>query len=375
MPQMTRRWLPTWWPRWAGGGAAANPVLLSAMAAPGAQAPSSPKAAANPTGAVLAPITVPRSAEDRFDNFMRSVASQATRRDALRISANGAFLSFMATLGLRPAQAAADCLCGRQLYDPAIQCCTATGVQTKNPIADLARCPDRVASPSYTCVANGCGAEGGTALPDHYGAANWLGCCDNHDCCWGNCRSNRNGCDGTFRDCIRTSCDNAYPPSIVPLPGGFGTYDENRITRGLCRARATAGFAAVQSTWGTDAYNAAQQNACDCCGTQNCPTCPGGTCSNLPSCQDPGCVCFQTVEGRGFCHLPQSCAGLARCASSNSCPAGWACVSVTCCVGSGAICIRPCFTIGGASAQRSALSATGSSGPMTAPVGSSATLR
>lgn len=356
MEEMTRRWLPTWWPRWAGGGAVALPARDAAAS-------------------IMAATPTPQSAEARFDNFLRSVASQATRRDALRVSANGAFLSFMATLGLRPAQAAADCLCVRQLYDPAIQCCTPTGVQTKNPIADLARCPDRQKRPNYTCVDNGCGAEGGTALPDSYGAANWLDCCNSHDCCWGKCREDRDGCDATFRDCIRARCDAAYPPSMVPLPGGIGSYDQNFRVRSMCRARANLGYAAVQSFVGSNAYNAAQQNACDCCGTQNCPTCPGGTCSSLPSCQDPGCVCFQTVEGRGFCHLPQSCSGLARCSSSSNCPAGWACVSVTCCVGSGAICIRPCFTISGASSQRSALASSQAGGPMTAPVLGSAARR
>lgn len=373
MPEMTRRWLRTWWPRWAGGGTAAGLGRLFAPTAAATTVPSTMKDAADSARPATAPAPVPRGAEDSFDNFMRSVASQATRRDALRVSANGAFLTFMATLGLRPAQAAADCLCGRQLYDPAIQCCTPTGVQTKNPIADLARCPDRVASPSYTCVPNGCGAEGGQSFPGGYGSASFLGCCDAHDCCYGTCRSGQAGCDSTFGNCMRASCDAAYPPDLVTLPGGF-TVDRNRVNRSLCRGQANAYESAV-SNFGANAHTAAQQNACDCCGTQNCPTCPGGTCSSLPSCQDPGCVCFQTVEGRGFCHLPQSCAGLASCTSSSNCPAGWACVSVTCCVGSGAICIRPCFTIAGASAQRSALSATESIGPMTAPVGSSATLR
>lgn len=366
MPEMKRRLLHVRWPRWVSGRGTGS----ARLAAPVATA-SPPTLSLNSDADPTLPFTraaAPRNAEDRFDDFMRSVASQATRRDALRVSANGAFLSFMTTLGLRPAHAGADCLCGRQLYDPAIQCCTPTGVQTKNPIADLARCPDRVDSPSYTCVANGCGAEGGTALPDHYGAASWLQCCNSHDCCWGRCRSDRNACDTTFRDCIRSSCDAAYPPSLVPLPGGIGTYDENRITRGLCRVRASAGFAAVQSVWGTDAYNAAQQDACDCCGNQACPTCPGGTCSSLPSCQDPGCVCFQTVEGRGFCHLPQLCADLAICTSSSSCPSGWACVAVTCCSGSGPICIQPCFTINGGLTQRMASPAAELSGPMTAPL-------
>lgn len=360
MLKTTRRWLQKWWPSQTGG--TGNPDLQATTSSLHEEAVAA--ASAGPT---------PADADDRFDNFMRSVASQATRRDALRVSAQGAFLSFMATLGLRPAQAAADCLCGRQLYDPAVQCCTPTGVQTKHPIADLARCPDRVASPSYRCVPNGCGAEGGQPFPGGYGSASFLGCCDGHDCCYGTCKSNKAGCDSTFGNCMRASCDAAYPPDIVTLPGGF-TVDRNRVSRSLCRGQANAYESAV-SSFGANAHTAAQQNACDCCGTQNCPTCPGGTCSSLPSCQDPGCVCFQTVEGRGFCHLPQLCAGLARCSSSSECPVGWACVAVTCCVGSGAICIRPCFVVAGVASQRAAALTADGTGPMTAPVSGSALRR
>ena len=355
---MTRRWLTQMWPRWAGRSANAqihrvDTALPSSLAAP-----------------------TEGSADDAFDNFMRSVASQATRRDALRVSANGMFLTFLATIGIRPAHAAADCLCGRQLYDPAIQCCTPTGVQTKSPIADLARCPDRVASPSFTCVPNGCGAEGGQSFPNGYGSASFLGCCSTHDCCYGTCRSGQAGCDSAFGNCMRSSCDAAYPPMLVTVLGV--TYDSNRVNRSLCRGQANSYESAV-SNFGGNAHTAAQQNACDCCGTQNCPTCPGGTCSSLPSCQDPGCVCFQTVEGRGFCHLPQACAGLARCTSSSNCQAGWACVSVTCCSGSGPICIRPCFVINGVVVSQpgsaGALAADPVDGPMTAPVGGAVQLR
>ncbi len=354
MLAMTRHWLRLWWARASGGTHVAD-IESAAIDVPDA-------------GAAL---QVPTHGAG-FDNFMRSVASQATRRDALRVSAQGAFVTFMASLGLRPAYAAADCLCGRQLYDPLTQCCTPTGVQTKSPIADLARCPDRVASPAYSCRPNGCGAEGGQSFPGNYGAASFLGCCDTHDCCYGRCRSDRDGCDSAFLGCMRGSCDRAYPPDIVPLPGGFGSYDRNRVNRSLCRGQANSYYAAVQTYVGTNAHNAAQQNGCDCCGPQACPSCPGGTCASLPPCQDPGCVCFQTVEGRGFCHRGQSCAGLVSCASSSSCQVGWACVSVTCCSGSGAVCIRPCFVVQGRIASfESALSGT-AAGPMTAPVTGSA---
>jgi hypothetical protein len=283
--------------------------------------------------------------EGGFDRFARSLGSQVERRDVLQVALFGMVSTLLGSLGLKPAWAAANCLCGRQLYDTAIQCCTPTGVRPKHPIADLAGCPNRVPHPGYTCVPNGCGAAGGQAFPGSFGAANFLPCCDGHDCCWGTCNSDRNACDGAFLTCLQGACNSAYPPNIV-----LGV-DVNRIRRGVCRAAADAYFRGVQTErWGAPAYTAAQQAACDCCATQNCVTCPGGTCSALPSCQDPGCVCFQTVEGVGFCHLPQLCAGLSSCATSAACPAGWACVSVTCC-GSNPICIRPCFVVAGAFAS------------------------
>ena len=298
----------------------------------------------------------PDAADSAFDNFTRSLGSQTSRRQVVKVSVLGMFGALLGDLGLREARAAADCLCGRQLYDPAVQCCTPTGVKPKHPVADLASCPNKVVHPGYTCVPNGCGPAGGTSYPNGFGSASFMGCCNTHDCCYGACNNAKGGCDGTFGTCMHSACDAAYPPDIRVILGV--SVDVNRVKRASCNSMASSYFQAVNN-FGGDAFTAAQQAGCDCCGTQPCPTCPGGTCSSLPSCQDPGCVCFQTIEGKGFCHLPQSCAGLSGCASSANCPAGWACVNVTCCGGS-AICIRPCFVVNGAAAvQRSSLASTG----------------
>jgi hypothetical protein len=283
-----------------------------------------------------------------FDNLTRSLGSQLRRRDLLKAALFGMAGTLLSGIGLRPARAAANCLCGRILYDSATQCCIDGVVRTKHPIANLADCPNRVPHPGVPCAPNGCGAEGGQAFPGSFGRASFLGCCNDHDCCWGRCNEERNRCDTTFEACLRGACEAAYPPDVRTIPGTGTQVDFNRIPRESCRAASGAYHAGVQSDrWGTPAYVAAQQAACDCCGPQPCQTCPGGTCGALPSCQDPGCVCFQTVEGTGFCHLPQLCAGLSSCAASTDCPAGWACVSVTCC-GSNPICIQPCFVVGGA---------------------------
>lgn len=278
-----------------------------------------------------------------FDHFSRSVGSQRGRRDALKLTFFGLCSLALGSLGFKNAWAAASCLCGTELYDQASQCCTPTGIKTKYPVADLAACPNRTAHDGPPCLGNGCGAEGGQAFPDSFfGGASFLGCCNGHDCCWGKCKEDRNACDMQLLACLQLSCDTAYPPLIRNLPV-LGNVDVNKIKRGSCRSTASAYFAGVQSErWGTPSYIAAQQTACDCCGVEPCRTCPGGTCGALPACQDPGCVCFQTVEAAGFCHLPQLCQGLPTCSSSAGCPPGWACVSVTCCGGT-PICIQPCF--------------------------------
>jgi hypothetical protein len=68
---------------------------------------------------------------------------------------------------------------------------------------------------------------------------------------------------------------------------------------------------------------------------------PGGICGAVSTCGATGaCVCFLTVENRGFCHLPESCGGLQSCSSTLQCPTGMACV-VTCC-GAQAVCIQGC---------------------------------
>jgi len=280
-----------------------------------------------------------------FDLIAQVLASGMPRRKALAVALKGVAGAALAEVGIRSAWAAPTCLCQGQIYDPVSQCCTATGVQAKNPITNLAACPGRVARPGYTAVANGCGAAGSSLspyIPNGFGAANFTPCCDTHDVCYGTCNNVKVPCDTNFGFCLGARCDAAYPVGSGVL---------NDIRRNSCRAAAGTYESAVTNLGG-DEYTAAQQGACDCCSTSTCPqSCVGGTCANLPPCGgDPGCVCFQTVEGTGFCHRGQPCAGLSACSSSATCPAGWACVSVTCC-GSQSICIRPCTVIGPAGAR------------------------
>jgi hypothetical protein len=294
-------------------------------------------------------VEEPKIGQDKiFDSLARTLGNQMPRRQVLRLTVAGVVGAALAEIGLRTAWAAPGCLCNGQVYDPATACCTPSGVQKKHPITNLSACPNKVDHPGYVCRPNGCGAQGGQQFPGSFGSADFLTCCGapgtsgagSHDCCWGKCNNGRRACDDAFLTCLQNACQTAYP--------GSGILDF--IKRNSCRAAALGYFAGVESPIiGTRAYEAAQSGGCDCCGTEPCPQeCAGGTCTSLPSCGESGCVCFQTVEGTGFCHRSQACAGLQPCSSSLQCPQGWACVSVTCC-GSQSICIRPCTVIGPAS--------------------------
>lgn len=272
-----------------------------------------------------------------FDNVVRTLGNTLRRRDALKLVIFGITGAALADLGVKTAWAAENCLCRGQVYDPATACCTPSGVQAKHPVTNLAACPNKTPHPGYVSVPNGCGPAGGAIspfIPERWGRANFGACCNDHDNCYGSCNSDKGNCDDTFFGCLRDACNDAYLPLII-FPSLLAS----------CLVAAGGYYTAV-SLGGGSAYDAAQRGACDCCGTEACPqTCAGGTCSSLPPCGEGGCVCFQTVEGTGFCHRSQSCAGLQTCSSSSQCPSGWACVNVTCC-GSQPICIQPCTVIG-----------------------------
>ncbi len=70
--------------------------------------------------------------------------------------------------------------------------------------------------------------------------------------------------------------------------------------------------------------------------------CSGRTCGDLDfGCNGNGsCACYTTIEGVGFCSLPQPCTISIGCTRSTECPFGWACAN-TCC-GSSTVCIQPC---------------------------------
>lgn len=273
-----------------------------------------------------------------FDNLTRSIAGTTSRRGALRVAFTGLAGLALSRIGINTAWAAANCLCNGTVYDSATACCTAAGVVQKNPIADLARCPGKVptTNPTYVCQPNGCGAKGGTPVPNGFLGANFKPACDTHDCCYGRCNSVKGTCDTDFLSSLSLSCAARF---------GLGLPSPQLL--GMCLATAGTYYAFV-AAFGGGPYDQAQRGACDCCGTQTCQTCAGSSCGSLPRCSAtlPDCLCFSTPEGTGAC-IPGStpCAGLTRCTSSTQCPPGFGCAATSCCGGSSGVCGPLCSDV------------------------------
>lgn len=284
----------------------------------------------------LAHAQGPQSSGSLFDDLTRSIASSPSRRTALKTTCLALTGMALAKIGIRPAWAAANCLCNGVVYDSALSCCTPTGVVQKHPIADFTRCPSRVPNAGHTCVPNGCGGSGGVGVPNSLGAANFRPSCNTHDCCYDRCNSTRATCDTDFRANLQAVCAAAYPGSGVV----------QSMQRGSCNSAANTYYGFV-NRFGQTYYDAAQRESCDCCGAQPCVTCAGGACGNLPRCaaNNADCLCFTTPEGGGAC-IPGStpCAGLRACSSSSDCPPGFGCAVTSCC-GGGGVCGPLCTDV------------------------------
>ncbi|MGH2855945.1 MAG: hypothetical protein ACRDMJ_00515, partial [Solirubrobacteraceae bacterium] len=116
---------------------------------------------------------------------------------------------------------------------------------------------------------NGCGPQGGLDLipnadftkgdwvPDSpFGLASFFAACKGHDCCYGNCGSPKESCDSDFRLSMEAACQATWS----------GTSLLDSIGMSYCLTVANTYYNAVSSTQtGTDAFNAGQDEVCDCC--------------------------------------------------------------------------------------------------------------
>lgn len=258
-----------------------------------------------------------------LDNLARSVASHVSRRKALKLTAAGVFGVVLAELGVRPTWAFVTCNCNGVQYDPAVACCTPSGVQQKYPIVNLDACPGRVSHSGPAPTPNGCGPANSKLtpyIPNNYGAANFLPCCNTHDTCYGTCNNAKSGCDNSFQSCLVGACDTAYSSLFYIV---LGIYQD-------CVSVANVYYAAV-SLGGGGPYTNAQKHACDCCAGQTCNSCSPGTCPFAPVSCGSNCYCFPTAEGGGTCSSDFPCSSSNHCTSSSQCGPGSVCVVNTCC--------------------------------------------
>lgn len=272
----------------------------------------------------------------RFDNIARSLAGAGSRRSALRALATGFGGMALAGLGIKNSWAASNCLCNNRVYDSDTACCTPSGIVAKHPIADLAACANRVRNTSHVCAPNGCGGAGSWVTPPQsYFGVSFVPACNAHDCCYDRCNASKAGCDTDFHTSLTAICNAAFP----------GTGWAQDLKRGGCISQGDTYYDFVNAR-GQPFYDQAQRASCDCCGTETCRTCAGGSCGALPACAGGGdCVCFTTPQGQGVCiHGNTPCAGLSTCASNADCPPGYGCAATSCC-GGGAVCGPLCSDI------------------------------
>jgi len=153
--------------------------------------------------------------------------------------------------------------CKGQRYNSTTSCCNVVeGPQPKYPIADLAKCPGRVAHPGFTPTVDGCSDSpenpmlqpgdppDGITCQDKNQAPPFTPACDDHDRCFQTCNSDKQNCDDQFFNGLRR--DICGP-----------------LTDTWCRTRcfyfANLYSAILSAVPASGPYTADQKKACQCC--------------------------------------------------------------------------------------------------------------
>ena len=212
-----------------------------------------------------------------IDRLARVVAGGMPRREVLRIfaatTATAVFGSWV-----RPGRGTAASL--GQGNDPGC-----SGIRTFYRVG----CPKPVPKRGFKAPFNGCGPAGGiygvkVTLNSPLYIADFSPACNGHDIGYSTCNRLKGATDAKFYNDMVAICAKDYSGSAVL----------DSVGRAQCNINAQLFYKAVSQTEvGDDAYQAGQEEACDCC-----DECPGGALKCPLECCRPGDTWICGSSGR-----------------------------------------------------------------------------
>jgi hypothetical protein len=143
----------------------------------------------------------------------------------------------------------------QQPYNPASECCTSFGVEPKFQGFNVRHCKDTMKSNGSKPKVNGCGTDR-IKLRDTFRCGGRKvtvrSLCNDHDRCYGNCRSDKDQCDRTLISAFEKACERRYA-------------DGSRCRQNCIDVAYTVSLLLRTHDEPERAYKQAQQEACQCC--------------------------------------------------------------------------------------------------------------